>query len=132
MGRRTGLQAEVLASLASVMMLASVVLCAVLVRYLADRYDAREAQLHEPLARALRVATRDPERGAALLGIDVDLWTVSPDGSVRARSVQPRPIDAVSLELADEARVAGAAVFRFAEGGEPVGFAAPVEAGGAA
>jgi signal transduction histidine kinase len=127
--RRAGLQAEVLASLAIVMILASVVLGAVLVRVLANHYEARETQLRKPLARVLSIATRDPQRGAALLGVDVNVWTVSRNGTARARSVQPQPIDAESLELAEEARAAAAALFHLAANGEPIRFAAPLDAG---
>jgi predicted DNA repair protein MutK len=122
--RRSGLQAEVLASLAVVMVLASVVLGVVVVRMGVTHHETREARLRAHLTRSLAVAVRDLDRAATLLGVDAAIWTVSPGGSVQQRGVRIEPIDPESLALAAEAREAGSTLFRFGPADAPIRFAA--------
>ena len=128
--RRSGLQAEVLASLAVVMVLASVVLGVVVVRMGVTHHETREARLRAHLTRSLAVAVRDLDRAATLLGVDAAIWTVSPGGSVQQRGVRIEPIDPESLALAAEAREAGSTLFRFGPADAPIRFAAPLDPGG--
>jgi two-component system, NtrC family, sensor kinase len=123
--RRTGLQAEILLSLALVVATATLLLGALLVR----TQMAQLEMLREPVARTLVADARSP-----LFAVDpgsggVRWWSVVGGGAVRARRGGDRPIDAGSLALAEEAARRGAPLLRSGTPWEPIRFATPTGRG---
>jgi signal transduction histidine kinase len=94
MARRAGVGTEVLASLALVMLLATVLLSAVWIH-------RHESGLRAMLGRALLAEAR--HGGVPALFPGTDWWVVSPDGRARPRGGVRAPIDAESVALADQA-----------------------------
>ena len=119
--RRTGIQSEVLASLALVMVLSTLLLTAVwAVRH--------EASLRLVLGRGL-LAQADAPPGTPALLSGTEWWRIGPDGQARPRGPTARPIDAESRRLADEARVARAPLVLPGPPWGPIRFAAPRDDG---
>ncbi len=119
MERRSGLFAELLTSLAVVMVAATALLAVVLIRY----HDQR---LHALLGRALSVEARDPLRMSPLVP-GTTWWTVDADGNAGRRSATAvASIDTESLALAEEARALDAALLRVGAPWEPIRFALPL------
>jgi len=95
--RRTGVQSEVLASLALVMLLSTAVLGSLLVAH-------HERSLRELVGRALIAEARAPERSLRPFVPGTRWWSVAPDGRVDPTSSFAGAIDAETRALA--ARVA--------------------------
>ena len=123
MERRSGLQAEVLASLALLMAAATGVLAVVLISY-------HEAALRPLLARALANEARSAEPLLHPVIPDTHWWVVSPRGEASARAPGSGPPDPASLELAEAARRAGTSLLRPGGGSEPIRFASPLDGTG--
>ena len=122
MARRSGLQAEVLVSLALVMTAATAVLAVVLVA-------SNESVVRPLLARALAQEARStpPVQRSVVPG--TAWWIVSPDAPPRARGAAGPP-DGEALALAEEARRADATLLRPGGRGEPMRIAVPLGPGG--
>jgi signal transduction histidine kinase len=121
--RRRGLEAEILVSLAVVMVTATAVLGALLV----ETHEANVGQLQRLAARSLLEEAR-----AELPAVGPELrrwWLVDGAGRPRARGGHAEPLDAGSLALAIEARQRGAPLLQAGRPWEPVRFAVPGEGG---
>jgi signal transduction histidine kinase len=119
--RRHGLQAEVLLSLATVMLTATLVLAALLVK----THDASVRRLHPLAARALLEDARRPLPSAHSLVPELRWWTVDAEGQARPRGAHAAPIDAGSRELALEAGRRGLPLLAAGFPWQPVRFVAP-------
>lgn len=124
MARRRGLQAEVLLSLAVVMLTATAVLGALLLK----THDAQLEQLQRLAARGLLDDLEGPLPATAALVPELRWWRVAADQRATARGAHADSIDAASLELARRAREEGRALLRSGRPWEPLRFAAPVGA----
>jgi signal transduction histidine kinase len=121
--RRRGLEAEILVSLAVVMVTATAVLGGLLV----ETHEASVRQLQRLAARSLLEEAR-----AELPAVAPEVrrwWLVDGEGRARSRGVHAEPIDAGSRALASEARQRGTPLLRAGRPWEPVRFAAPEERG---
>jgi len=119
MARRRGLEAEILVSLAVVMVTATAVLGGLLV----ETHEANVRQLQRLAARSLLEEAR-----SELPAVAPELrrwWLVDAEGRARPRGGHAEPIDAGSRALAIEARRRGAPLLRAGRPWEPVRFAAP-------
>ncbi len=123
MARRSGLQAEVLASLALVMAAATGVLAVVLV-------VSGEAVVRPLLARALTQEAR--ARGPVLSPVvpGTEWWVVGPDGRSRPRDGAGGTADAEALAIAEEARRSRATLMRMGGAEDRLRVAVPLDASG--
>jgi len=120
-GRRRGLQSEVLVSLAVVMLTATFVLAALLVK----THEASVRRLRPLAARALLEHARGPLAGSPLVP-GLRWWAVRSDERARTLGAHSEPLDAGSRELADEVAQRDLPLLRAGFPWEPVRFAAPV------
>jgi signal transduction histidine kinase len=118
--RRPGLQREVLASLALVMGLATLVLVGLIVVH-------HERTLRATLGPALLAEARAGTFGQAVLP-GTYWWELGPDGRFEPRRPGGRAPDAETRALAAEARAQGAALLRLGGPSDAIRFAAPVGA----
>jgi signal transduction histidine kinase len=118
--RRPGLQREVLASLALVMGLATLVLVGLIVVH-------HERTLRATLGPALLAEARAGSFGQPVLA-GTSWWEVGPDGRFEPRWPGDGPPDAEARRLAEEARAQDAALLRLGGLTETIRFAAPVGA----
>jgi signal transduction histidine kinase len=125
MARRRGLQAEVLVSLAVVMLTATTVLGALL----AKAHDANVRQLQRLAARSLLVDAHAPLPTASAAAPELRWWTLTAEGRARPRGAEAGPIDPGSRAVAEAARERGRPLLRAGAPWEGVRFAAPVEGG---
>ena len=114
--RRTGLQIEVLVSLALVMLAATGIVAAVV-------RAADEARLRAVVARSLQGEARAPGPPARALYPGTLWWRMSKAGPVRGWGPFSDRIDERSRALGVEARRRGASVVRPGRGSEPIRFA---------
>jgi signal transduction histidine kinase len=121
--RRPGLQADLLFSLALVMVLATAVLAAVLVTH-------GETRLRDVLGRALLVEAHASGPHTRLTIPGTQWWIVTASGSVSSRGTGGRPIDAETRALATRAREADEALLQPGVLWDTVRFAAPVDSRG--
>jgi signal transduction histidine kinase len=119
--RRHGLQSEVLLSLATVMLTATLVLAALLVK----THEASVRRLHPLAARALLEDARGPLPVAQSLVPELHWWTVVPGGRDHPRGTHSEPIDAGSKQLALEASRRGVPLLAAGFPWQSVRFAAP-------
>ncbi len=117
--QRHGLQTEILLSLTLVMLTATGVLAALLVK----THEASVRRLHPLAARALLADARAPIPSTGALVPELRWWTVTASGQASPRDGHAQPIDAGSLELAREAAERRAPLLRAGFPWEPVHFA---------
>jgi signal transduction histidine kinase len=121
-GRRRGLQAEVLASLAVVVATATAVLGALLL----ETHQANVRRLRPLVGRALlQEAEGDLATTAALLP-ELRWWQLEPDGAFVPRGSHAERLDPTSRALALEALEEGRSLLRSGSPWDSVRFAAPV------
>jgi signal transduction histidine kinase len=118
--RRPGLQREVLASLALVMGLATLVLVGLIVVH-------HERTLRATLGPALLAEARAGAFGEPALP-GMLWWELGPDGRFEPRRPGGRSPDAATRQLAEEARARGAALLQLGGLGDAIRFAAPIGA----
>jgi signal transduction histidine kinase len=118
--RRPGLEREVLASLALVMGLATLVLVGLIVVH-------HEGTLRATLGPALLAEARAGALGQPVLPGTL-WWELGPDGRFEPRLHGGRAPDAETRRLAGEAREQGAALLRLGGLGDAIRFAAPIGA----
>ena len=119
---RGGLLAEVVASLALVMLAATVVVVLLL-------FQGNEARLRDLLGRALRAEARAlPEPSQALVPGTV-WWRMDAHGDARGARAGAAPIDAATGELARAARARGVSLVQLGAPWEPIRFALPGRGG---
>ena len=118
MERRSGLQAELLSSLALVMALGMSLLAAVLLLH-------GEARLRDLLGRALLAEARSPTPVLDPLVPGTRWWRVDASGASRPLDGAGEAIDAESARLAAEAEQRGAALLGLGAPWQSVRFAAP-------
>ncbi len=123
MARRAGIQTEVLAGLAVVMGLATVVLTTVLVMH-------QERLLRDLLGRSLLAEARSEPAVTEAFVPGTRWWWVSTRGEVQARTPQAGPVDPRSLALAERAREARGPLLQPGAVWEEIRFAAPVDRAG--
>jgi signal transduction histidine kinase len=121
--RRPGLQRELLASLALVMGLATLVLVGLVVFH-------HERMLGATLGPALLAEARAGAFSEPVLP-GTQWWELRADGRIDPARPGGAPPDAATRALAEEARAQGAALLRLGGLGDPIRFAAPVGARGA-
>jgi signal transduction histidine kinase len=121
MARRRGLQAEVLVSLAVVMVTATAVLGALLVK----THEANVRQLQQLAARSLLEDARSALPVASAPMTELRWWTLESDGRARPRGGHADPVDPASKALAREARERARPLLRAGPPWEPVRFAVP-------
>jgi signal transduction histidine kinase len=114
--RRTGLQAEVLISLALLMLAATGVAVAVV-------RSADEARVRDLVGRALQREARAPGPPARSIHPGTLWWRIPEDGAPRAWGPVSDRIDPLSRAVAEEARRRNASIVRPGHGSEPVRFA---------
>ncbi len=119
MARRHGLQTEILLSLTLVMLTATAVLAALLVK----THEASVQRLHRLAARALLDDARAPIPITGAAVPELRWWTVSPSGRAWPRDGHADPIDAGSLVLAREAQELRSPLLRAGFPWQPVRFA---------
>lgn len=119
--RESGLEAEVLASLALVMGLATLVLVTVFAVH-------QESLLRRTLGRALAAEAR--AANAMPLHPGTDWWWIDAQGGARPRAGQPGPPDAELMALAEAARERGVPLLRPGAPNERIRFAMPIGADG--
>jgi len=117
--RRTGLQTEVLVSLALVMLAATGIAAGVI-------RTSDEARLREVVGRALHAEARAPGPPSRAVYPGTLWWRVAPDGVVRPWGPVSDRIDGPSRALAEEARRTGASVLRTGGGSGAIRFATPL------
>jgi signal transduction histidine kinase len=122
-GARAGLQAEIVASLAVVMLLATALLAAVLVA-------SHEARLRELLGRALLAEAQASDAGLGLAVPEADWWTLAAGGATTPLSAVRGPLDARTRALAERARGERRPLLQPGAVWESIRFAAPVDAQG--
>lgn len=122
MARRRGLQAEILASFALVMLTATAVLGLLLVRT-----HERQAEVLQRLAgRALFEDAGRPFPLTAAATPELRWWSIPNDAPARAHGFHAQPLDAEIAALAEIAQSEGRALMRAGRPWEPLHFAAPV------
>jgi len=121
--RCSGLQAEIVASLGVVMLLATALLAAVLVA-------SHEARLRDLLGRALLAEAQAREAGLGLAVPDTDWWTLAAGGAATPLVVAGGPIDARTRALAQRARAERRPLLQPGAVWESIRFAAPLDAEG--
>ena len=114
--RRTGLQAEVLISLALLMLAATGVVAAVI-------RGGDEARLREVVGRALGREARAPGPPTHSVFPGTFWWRIEGGGPARPWGALVDPIDPVSRSVADEAERLGASVVRPGRSGESIRYA---------
>jgi len=124
MRRRTGLQTEVLVSLALVMLGATGIVATVIVSY-------DEARLRLALGRALQAEARAPGPPSRSLFPGTHWWRIGAEGA-RPWGLLRGELDPVSREVAREAEAHDATVLRPGQAGEPIRFATVLEDGAVA
>ncbi|RIL05842.1 MAG: hypothetical protein DCC71_08870 [Proteobacteria bacterium] len=122
---RSGLLAEVVASLALVMLAATFMVAGLLFRY-------DDSRLRDLLGRALRAEASDAAAVSNGLGLvpGTVWWSVDASGSARADGGRGAALDATTRELAREAAARGTPLLRPGAPWEPIRFATPVPGGG--
>jgi signal transduction histidine kinase len=123
--RRTGLQSEVLVSLALLMLAATGIAAAVV------RSDD-EARIREVVARALQSEARAPGPPARTLYPGTLWWRIAPAGETQPWGPLSDRIDEASHALGREARERDASVMRPGDASEPIRFATPLPDGSVA
>ena len=121
--RRTGLRVELLVSLSMVMLVATVLLGAVLVR----TYEASVQRLYRLTARALIEEVQSPVPLTADSLPDLRWWIVRPDGSAAPRGAHDATPDATSLGLARSAAAEERWLLMGGTPWEPLRFAVPLD-----
>ena len=122
MGRRRGLQAEILASFALVMVTATAVLGVMFVRT-----HERQAELLQRLAaRALFEDAARPLPLTAAATPELRWWSISEGATPRGHGSHAEQLDPETIALAEIARSEGRAVMRAGRPWEPLLFASPV------
>jgi signal transduction histidine kinase len=122
-GRRAGVQTEVLLGLALVMGLATVVLTAVFVAH-------QEAGLRAILGRSLLAEARSPRSLTDSLFPGTEWWTVASDGRVAPRGPGAGVIDTETRELADRALARAEPLLMPGSVWDSIRFAAPLDGSG--
>jgi two-component system NtrC family sensor kinase len=122
---RQGLQAEILASLSLVMLTASGVLAAVLLR----THDARLGQLRDLAARSLVRDARSPILPEIGSGTGLRWWTAGADGALRPRGAQAGAPDPALEQIAADARRGGQPLLWTGSPWQPIRLAVPLEGG---
>jgi two-component system NtrC family sensor kinase len=125
-GRR-GIQAEILVSLAVVMVTATGLLSAFFFKTHAAQID----RLRDAVGRALIAEVRSPTFSFSPGSEGATWWTVSPDGAVRAKTPGAGALDAAGLALAQQAREVGAPLLETGAPWQPIRFAARSGSAGA-
>jgi len=126
MPRRGGVQAEVLASLALVMLTATALLAAFLLR----THAAQIERIQGLLGAALLAEASAPAFGIESAPHGLDWWSVEAGGGIRKASPGAGPLDAEGRRLAAEALAARDALLRTGPPWEAIRFAVPVGSGG--
>ncbi len=126
MARRRGLQTEVLMSLAVVMVTATSVLGAVLVK----AHEAHLLQIRQLAAQTLIADARSPLPPVSSELPGMRWWIAEPDGASRPLGSHGEVLDRRSLELAAEARVRKSAVLLARRPWQPLRIAVPLGAPG--
>jgi signal transduction histidine kinase len=121
MRRRRGLQSEVLASLAAVMLTATLVLGALLAR----THEANVRQLRQLAARALLADVESPLPATAAAVAELRWWRVDAAGRAHPHGVHADALDAASGQLAAAARAQGRPLLRAGPPWVATRFAAP-------
>ncbi len=121
-----GLHAEILSSLAIIMLTATALLTAFFFR----THAAQVESLQELLGRALLAEARAPTFAVGAVSSGVDWWTVSESGQTAERSDGAGPIDEESRSLAREARRARGSILRSGAPWDPIRFAASTATAG--
>lgn len=122
MARRRGLQAEILASFALVMITATAVLGLLLVRT-----HERQAELLQRLAgRALFEDAGRPLPLTAAATPELRWWSIPDAAPARAHGSHAQPLDPETAALAEIARSEGRALMRAGRPWEPLHFASPL------
>jgi signal transduction histidine kinase len=125
MARRLGLQADVLVSLSIVMVMATGVLGAVIVK----THEARVFQLHRLTTRSLVNEAESPFPPQIESVNGIGWWWVGADGQVTPRGTTSQRIDERSRALAGEAREQGKPLLLAGPPWEPLRFATPLARG---
>jgi signal transduction histidine kinase len=126
MAPRRGLHSEVLMSLAVVMLTATGVLGAVLVK----AHEAHLLQIRQLAARALIAEARSPLPPVSSELPGMRWWIVEPNGARRPLGYHDEPLDPRSLELAAEARAQQSPVLLARRPWQPLRLAVPLGAAG--
>jgi two-component system NtrC family sensor kinase len=121
--RPTGLQTEVLLSLAVVMLGATLFLAAALVTH-------QETRLRGLLGRALLAEAYAEGRGVRPVVPGSDWWVIGADDRVLSRTGEGAPLDPETLGLARRAAANAEPLLLPGALWEPIRFAAPLDAGG--
>jgi signal transduction histidine kinase len=100
---------------------------AVLGGLLARAHETSVEPLRRLAARALLEDAGRPLSNTGALASELLWWSVTPNGQARPRGAHAASIDAVSLELAAQAREQGRPLLRTGAAWDPVRFAAPRE-----
>jgi signal transduction histidine kinase len=127
MARRRGLQSDVLVSLSIVMVMATTVVSAVLVK----THEAHVSQIRLLAARSLIEEARWPYSDARGSVPGIRWWIVEPTERWAPRGPHSQPLPREGLELAAEVRKHGSPLLRAGPPWDPVLFAAPVGSEGA-
>jgi signal transduction histidine kinase len=122
MGSHGGVRAEVLVSLAIIMVTATALLSA----FLLWAHTEQLSRLGPLVARGLIEQARSPRFALGALSDGVDWWSVSGSGRVAERSVGAGLIDPELRALAEEARAGGVSVLRTGAPWDPIELALPV------
>ncbi len=122
MARRAGLQAEVVASLALIMLGSVGVLGLVL-----SSFD--EARFHTLLTRSLQTEAKTLGSWVAPVFPGTTWWKLAEDGSVRGFGDAPGRLDPASRAIAARARRDAVAILQVGRGETPLYFAVPVSGG---
>jgi two-component system NtrC family sensor kinase len=120
-----GVQAEVVASLAIIMVTATALLTAFLFRTQAAQVEAVQGLIGQ----ALLAEARSPTYAVGMTTPGVEWWTLDPDGRVVHRGSAATDLDQESRELATEARTLGGYILRSGAPWDPVRFAVPMHGG---
>jgi two-component system NtrC family sensor kinase len=122
MARRRGLQSDVLVSLSVVMVMATTVVAAMLVK----THEAHVSQIRLLAARALIEEARTPRGDGRESAPGIHWWVVEPTGRWAPRGPHSLALPEGAVELASEARRRGSPLLRAGPPWEAVLFAAEV------
>lgn len=121
-----GIRAEVVVSLAIIMVTATALLSA----FLLWAHTEQLSRLRHLVARGLIEEARSPRFALGALDDGVDWWSVSASGQVAERSLDSGLMDDDLRALAGDARERGMSVVRSGAPWDPIQFALPLEAAG--